>query len=529
MRGAAGTMLALAPLFTLSHLVIASADAAPSMQASSDAAYWAVVSGNSVNVRSGPSAQSAYAFGRLAKGDMVRVVREEFGWARVEPAGIAFAQTFAFVPADRRVSVAADGATATVTARTELRAPNIEAGASPDKSWKQIGTIEPGATLTVMGNVAGERETVYKVAVPASAEAWVNLQFLRRATDAEAMQAAAAAVAPAPATATTEPATTPEAATAAADSTPAATAAPAPTTAGTELVEVDPVRVAEPTNAPTAGAPAPATVAAPDFGTLPSSGPAIPPLMGQSPRTPDAATTTGTMTPAEPAKPAFVSRRATLDDLEQQFRAVRSQPEASAEFEALRARYQDLASAPDATGNVRGVAQARAQQLTLLTETQVQLQGLERRKAELDDRRRGIRQLVLDIQQRSEFTAVGVLNASAVYDGVRLPELYRICDPMTGATVAYVEPNAEIPMGPMIGTLVGVKGASQFDPALRLSVIAPLSVDLLTMRTEPQVTRTESTRPIEEAGTIAPSQQVIDGGPCPEDLPDFEPTPLATP
>jgi len=43
------------------------------------------------------------------------------------------------------------------------------------------------------------------------------------------------------------------------------------------------------------------------------------------------------------------------------------------------------------------------------------------------------------------------------------------------------------------------------------------------------VTRTESTRPIEDAGTLAPSQQVIDGGPCPEDLPGFEPAPLATP
>ena len=515
MRGAAGTMLALAPLFTLSHLVIAPATAAPIAQASTDAAYWAIVSGNSVNVRSGPSAQSAYAFGRLAKGDMVRVVREEFGWARVEPAGSAFAQTFAFVPADRRVSVAADGATATVTARTELRAPNIEAGASPDKSWKQIGTIEPGATLTVLGNVAGERETVYKVAVPSSAEAWVNLQFLRRATEAEAAQASVAAAA------TSAPAPAATADTAA----PAVVESAAPAS-GIELVEVDTVRVAEPTNAPAAGSPAPAAVTAPDFGSLPSSGPAIPPLMGEAPRTGDAAST---VAPSAPATPKFVSRRATLDDLEQQFRAVRSQPEASAEFEALRARYQDLASASDATGNVRGVAQARAQQLTLLTETQVQLQGLERRKSELDDRRRGIRQLVLDIQRRSEFNAIGVLNASAVYDGVRLPELYRICDPMTGATIAYVEPNAEIPMGPMIGTLVGVKGASQFDPALRLSVISPLSVDLLTLRTEPQVTRTESTRPIEDAGTLAPSQQIIDGGPCPEDLPGFEPAPLATP
>ena len=34
----------------------------------------AVASGNAVNVRSGPSAQSAYAFGKLRSGDVVRVL-----------------------------------------------------------------------------------------------------------------------------------------------------------------------------------------------------------------------------------------------------------------------------------------------------------------------------------------------------------------------------------------------------------------------------------------------------------------------
>ena len=58
----------------------------------------------------------------------------------------------------------------------------------------------------------------------------------------------------------------------------------------------------------------------------------------------------------------------------------------------------------------------------------------------------------LRIQRRADYTAIGILNASSVYDGQRLPELYRICDPMTGATIAYVEPNADIPMATMIGT-----------------------------------------------------------------------------
>ncbi|MFZ4467582.1 MAG: hypothetical protein ACOYO7_11070, partial [Phycisphaerales bacterium] len=254
------------------------------------------------------------------------------------------------------------------------------------------------------------------------------------------------------------------------------------------------------------------------------SAPAIPPLLGQP--VPNAATEAAPKSepelgaPAPAPKPRFVSRRAALDDLERQFKTVRSQPDASAEFDALRAKYEELAEATESTGSVKGVANARAQQLRLLTETQYEMQSLERRKSEQDQNKQGIAKLILDIQRRADYTAIGVLNASAVYDGERLPELYRLTDPMTGATVAYVEPNADIPMGPMIGTLVGVKGGKEYDPALRISVIAPLAIDLLTTRQSPQVTKTESTRPVEEAGTVTPSMTQVDGGPCPE---DFEP------
>ncbi|MFZ4467336.1 MAG: SH3 domain-containing protein, partial [Phycisphaerales bacterium] len=204
MRGAAGMMLVTASLLTLPHL---SSDAiAAQATATADAPYWAVVTGTTVNVRSGPSAQSAYAFGKLRNGDVVRVLREEFGWARVEPQGSPFAGAYGLVPADRRVTLTADGSSATVNARTELRAPNVDAGGAPDKSWKQIGTVEAGTTLAVSGTVAGERESVYKVALPANAEAWVNMQFLRKASDAEAAGARTATTAAAP-TATTAAAT----------------------------------------------------------------------------------------------------------------------------------------------------------------------------------------------------------------------------------------------------------------------------------------------------------------------------------
>jgi hypothetical protein len=266
------------------------------------------VTGNAVNVRSGPSAQSAYAFGKLKQGDVVHVLKEEYGWARVQTQGNAFGDVCAFVPADRRVTLSADRTTATISARTELRAPNVEAGSSPDKSWKQIGFADAGTTLTVLGTADGEKESVYKVKVPASAEAWINMQFLRRASDAETATANAA-TANSVTTATTTVAT-------AAAATTTVAAAPAP--AG----------VVTPVNQPNAGAPAPTPVI-PDIGssttttaTSSAGSPAIPPLLGPKPV--NAANTEGTPAPGtvvtttvtttRSTTPKWVSSRATFDD-----------------------------------------------------------------------------------------------------------------------------------------------------------------------------------------------------------------------
>lgn len=520
MRGAAGMMLASAALLTLPPSVLASHQTGTAPATAGDASsYWAVVTGNGVNLRSGPSAQSAYAFGKLRQGDLVRVVKEDYGWARVQTQGSAFGDVIAFVPADRRVTVSSDGATATVNARTELRAPNVDAGSSPDKSWKQIGAVDAGTTLTVVGTAEGEKESVLKVKVPASAEAWVNLTFLRRASEAESASAANAV----------------------AVSAPAAPAATAPANANAPTADAA-TAVSAPVNAEPAGTAAPAAAApetAPTAGVSPTTGggiesissPVIPPLLGEQPKNASVAAAetpapTATEEAKRPAKPRFVSRRATLDDLESQFKAVRAQPQADAEFEALKAKYEELANANDASGSVKGMADARSRQLTLLIETQTQVQELERKKASADTNRKGIAELILNIQRRADYTAIGVLNASAVYDGSRLPELYRVCDPTTGATIAYVEPNPDIPMATMVGTLIGVRGGKAFDPALRLTVISPLSMELLTMREAPQVIKTDSTRPIEAAGTLTPAQSAQEPQPCPE---DFVPAPAAAP
>jgi uncharacterized protein YgiM (DUF1202 family) len=493
--------LATAALLTLppANLAYAQDTASPGSAAAPVAGpYIAVVTGNSVNVRSGPSAQSAYVFGKLRQGDTVQVLAEEFGWAKVRTSGPAFASLFAYVPADRRVTLGQDG-TASVNARTDLRAPNVDAGGSPDKSWKQIGQVDAGATLTVLGTVNGEKESVYKVAMPASGEGWVNMQFIRRANGQEAAAFSAGAAPTAPAVGTL-----------------ASTEQTAP--------------------APGVGAPAPteAAPAVPQLSAQTSGSPAIPPLLGTEPtRAVPAGTKTdshgeGSIEAAPKATVTrTVTRRATWTDLESQWEAVRAQPQATAELDALRARYNELAASAPAKSSLAHMARTRAEQLGLLQEAQRQTQELAALRGKSSERTRAMYQLVLDIQKRSDYVAVGILNASVVYDGKSLPQLYRITDPQTSQTIAYVLPNESLPMGTMLGTLVGVKGGREFDSALNMNVISPQVVELLTVRDTPQVTKvevkTEQTQPASALAEKAPAPVTKPEGAAPAAAPGAAP------
>lgn len=530
-------MLASAVLLTLTpSFAVAQGAASPAPTSASTQPYWAVVTNNAVNVRSGPSAQSAYAFGKLNQGDVVRVVQEEYGWAKIQTTGNAFAGLWAYVPADRRVTLSADKSSAQVTARTEVRAPNTDAGGSPDKSWKQIGRVEAGTTLTVLGTVEGEKDSVYKVRLPETSEGWVNKSFLRAATESEAAGAVASANA-------VSPASTPVAA--------APAQAPAPATA--------PISTSVPANAPAAGTPTTTTTVTTGTATADPAlnSPAIPPLMGQPVAITTTTTTTATEGPGNGTAAAgtpgtatsggssttvtrnggttsvtttTTSRRTTIADLETQFDAVKPHPEATEELNDLLRKYEEFVATPgEGDASVRR-AKARIEQLRIITETNTQTETIKRTQKALTENKDEIAKLILDMQRRADYTAVGVLNASAVYDGEKLPELYRICDPMTSATIAYVTPNPDIPMSTMLGTLVGVKGGKDFDPALRLNVINPMVIELLTTRETPQVAKSDETKPIAEAGKVTPATvKTAEPAKAPEQAKPAEPAKDAQP
>lgn len=382
--------------------------------------YFATVTADNVYVRSGPSVQSSYPFGKMDRGEVVRVVEENFGWARVQTAGRAFADMNGFIPVDDRAQLSVDGATITANATTELRAPNISADSTPDSSWKQIGRIEAGATLAVITRIDAERGSVWSVRLPEMGEGWINSNFLRRSTAAEAVAFDKAVVSEEIATIAAEGAII-------ADSS-------APTETGEPVAEIAVVE----------------------------------------------------MKPAKPAKSpeqiATELRRATFADLEVAWLKIKGQPTADAEVGALYARYIVFAAESANDPSFQARAASRIAQLEVQQEVQNKIFELQATKTRLTGECEQINDVAVAIEARSEYTAVGVLNASLVYDGIALPLLFRLQDPSTGQTVAYVVPGDGFQLSTMLGTLIGVKGEKSYDDALKLDTITPKTIDYLTPR-----------------------------------------------
>ncbi len=77
------------------------------------------------------------------------------------------------------------------------------------------------------------------------------------------------------------------------------------------------------------------------------------------------------------------------------------------------------------------------------------------------------------------YAVTGRLLASSVYDGHRRPRLFRIVEPGTSRTIAYVVPGPNVRAKICLGRYVGVVGQVRIDPGLKLPVIGVDRVDVL--------------------------------------------------
>ena len=458
----------VSPLF----VVCTDAHAIPqSTNATTKAPYTAVTTQAETLVRSGPSVESAYPFGKLPQGSVVFVSEENLGWARISLSGETFTGWFGYVPASAAAVASDDGKTLSITGRSEVRAPNFEANGDPEKSFKMIAPLMDGDTLEILEVVKGERGSFYAVRLPSKATGWVNASSLRPATSAESVTATP--VAPSPRPIATPTATTPANTT---DTTIEDESGPRP-------LDVIPTSIV--------------------------------------PEPPEAITLTPTPTtpPTAPVDPAIArniaaakARAATYEDLEKIWGKLRKAPVETAELTQLRDRYLAFAEDTTTTPIRANLAQTRAAQIALRIEVQNSILELAQLKAKSNASVDGIANLELALLNRKGYDAVGRLNASLVYDGERLPLLYRLMDNVTGQTIAYIVPGSSFDLSSMLGLMIGIKGPMTYDNALRLNTLSPSAIDVLSGTQTPATAPTPVTPAVTATGESTPSASGSDVG-----------------
>lgn len=485
------TQFALALALMTAVCIAAMPIAAHAQGESADRSYPARVMEKELAVRSG-AGTNYYSFGTLKEGDIVTVVGELYGFARLATKGRAFAKFHGIVPADN-VQVAADGKTASTLGRTVISAPNLDREGLPSQSWQRLVRLDVGQKLNVIGKFDEAGKAFYRVALPDDADGWVPMRALRRATDEEVKAYNAKPAEPAkpadtrptpPANTdanntgtTTTPLRKPE------ETTPANTNANENTSgAGAANATNPPANTGNTgANTSTTMPPANTTGAANENAGADNSTVTPPPTdtnTGASTTTDQNATTTTTTTPPDaPAKPASVER---FESLEKSYEELLKEPVRTAEISSLLTEYRTLAADESADDRVRAMAEARVAMLDVRQDLQTRLREIDklRTRANLSLEETAAARLALD--RSGDYDAVGRLTASTVYTGASLPRLLRIVDPATGRTVAYIEPDDRFDYAGMIGQIVGVAGEKRYDPGLRLTLVSPRNVEMLT-------------------------------------------------
>lgn len=406
--------------------------------------YWAVVSAEETMLRSG-AGDMMYPIVRISKAQMLRVDGEATdpkgkNWARVTYPETAFV----FIPADA-LQAEPSGKSGMLTKPTQPKAPNMVTGLQG--SWASAGStaLPPGSKLAIVGNEqsADGKVTAYRVAAPEMARAFIAGNTLRRATPEEIAAAAKGATA------------TPGTATAAIPVAPTqpGTTSPRPATDLTQPMQPGSSQIA---SQPTA-----------------------------NPATPDPATQ-----PLQIAQTPVKAEPSPYERLESALETLRQQPIEQAEVTELMNEFQAEIARLDNSPASRGIKarlNQRVEYLRILTDIQAQRRALAESEAHLSLEDKKLAERLAEVDRTRQYTIVGRLSASTLYDGQRLPLMYRV-QTVGGAaprTLAYIKPDEKLALSGKLGALVGVIGESRVDPALKLNIITPLRVEILEA-SEPQ-------------------------------------------
>jgi hypothetical protein len=97
--------------------------------------------------------------------------------------------------------------------------------------------------------------------------------------------------------------------------------------------------------------------------------------------------------------------------------------------------------------------------------------------------RAGMRTVIEQYEKQRIYTIIGRLIPSTVYDGTRLPLLYRVHSPEPGTarTLGYLQPDAGMDLTSKLGQIVGVVGDTRYDETLKATLITARKVDVVSL------------------------------------------------
>jgi uncharacterized protein YgiM (DUF1202 family) len=195
--------------------------------------------------------------------------------------------------------------------------------------------------------------------------------------------------------------------------------------------------------------------------------------------TPQVADATGGNEDATPpaTQPARFDAIAEYDALEKEFTETAKKPILEQPLPDLIARYQKVIAADDLPSSMRQIAQIRVASLQARNDAREKFLAVQNDEKKMAEKQKSLVAERQEIEDRIKqnnleiFVAVGTLRTSSLQIGQST--LYRLTDPATGRTVAYIRTNDPNKYGGMLGQFIGVRGPVTNDAQLKTIIENP--------------------------------------------------------
>lgn len=412
--------------------------------------FWVVLE-RDTELRCGDSA-TWYAVANLKKGQLLRVNAQSFEWFRVEyPHG-----TRVWIDT-REARIIENGARVETIRSASPRALNA-AVPTTDSSYRRVSMasiVPPGTRFRYLGPINNNQGEVdgYIVPAPEGSFGFVLAEATRRATRAEVDAFLAERDGR-----SQEPQPTPQ---------PAPTQPERTDTQQPPSQPEQPVRVENDNDETQTG----------DGGTDAQPAQPVQSEDREENTTEEVADTEQILSPMDQ-----VIRRSR--ELDEAYAAVGSQRTPDAEIRPLIMEYQgliQLAASTPLADEVARYAQARIDLLNIRLEIQQTMEELDAIRAATDEAAENFGEIGELLAGRRDYIVVGRLVPSAIYNGKRLPLMYRLqsVEGGSGRTLAYITPNEDIAIDSMLNAIVGVAGAQRRQGNSGVRIIEPTVIDVL--------------------------------------------------